>query len=180
MTVRIKIRNLLILILAVMAVYGIILTVAELPPYGMPDNPVHNEVSERYINNALEDTGVLNMVTSIVLDYRAYDTMFETIVLFTAALAVVITIKTSKGRRMVNERLYSEAYGFNNIAVYLHIWLLRNFSRSCFPGGSFAGGIIVGLSFIAFSTIYGIEKGRKNFRKKYSSGQRVMAPYGME
>jgi multicomponent Na+:H+ antiporter subunit B len=28
------------------------------------------------------------------------------------------------------------------------------------PGGSFAGGIIVGLSFIAFSTIYGIEKGR--------------------
>jgi hypothetical protein len=66
------------------------------PPYGMFDNPVHNEVSERYINEALEDTGVLNMVTSIVLDYRAYDTMFETIVLFTAALAVVITIKTSK------------------------------------------------------------------------------------
>lgn len=96
MTVRMKIRNLLILILAIMAVYGIILTVAELPPYGMPDNPVHNEVSERYINEALEDTGVLNMVTSIVLDYRAYDTMFETIVLFTAALAVVITIKTSK------------------------------------------------------------------------------------
>ena len=28
------------------------------------------------------------------------------------------------------------------------------------PGGSFAGGIIVGLSYIAFSTIYGIEKGR--------------------
>lgn len=28
------------------------------------------------------------------------------------------------------------------------------------PGGSFAGGIIVGLSFIAFSTIYGIEEGR--------------------
>ena len=36
------------------------------------------------------------MVTSIVLDYRAYDTMFETIVLFTAALAVVITLKSWK------------------------------------------------------------------------------------
>ncbi len=34
------------------------------------------------------------MVTAIVLDYRAYDTMFETIVLFTAALAVVITLRT--------------------------------------------------------------------------------------
>jgi multicomponent Na+:H+ antiporter subunit B len=81
-----------------MTAYGIIHMVAELPPYGMPDNPVHNEVSERYINDALEDTGVLNMVTSIVLDYRAYDTMFETIVLFTAALAVVITIRTSKSK----------------------------------------------------------------------------------
>ena len=60
------------------------------------DNPVHNQVSERYLHNALEETGALNMVTSIVLDYRAYDTMFETIVLFTAALAVVVTLKTSK------------------------------------------------------------------------------------
>ncbi|NLB77617.1 MAG: sodium:proton antiporter [Clostridiaceae bacterium] len=34
------------------------------------------------------------------------------------------------------------------------------------PGGSFAGGIIVGLSFIAFSTIYGIEKGRKKLPEK--------------
>jgi multicomponent Na+:H+ antiporter subunit B len=34
------------------------------------------------------------------------------------------------------------------------------------PGGSFAGGIIVGLSFIAFSTIYGIEKGREKLPEK--------------
>lgn len=93
---KVKIRNLIILALVLMVAYGIIFTVAELPPYGKPDNPVHNEVSERYITEALEDTGALNMVTSIVLDYRAYDTMFETIVLFTAALAVVITIRTSK------------------------------------------------------------------------------------
>ena len=34
------------------------------------------------------------------------------------------------------------------------------------PGGSFAGGIIVGLSLIAFSTIYGLEGGRKKVREK--------------
>lgn len=34
------------------------------------------------------------------------------------------------------------------------------------PGGSFAGGIIVGLSFIAFSTVYGIEKGRTKLPEK--------------
>ncbi len=34
------------------------------------------------------------------------------------------------------------------------------------PGGSFAGGIIVGLSFIAFSTVYGTEKGRSKLPEK--------------
>ncbi len=91
-----RIRNLLIALLALVAMGGVLVAVAEMPPYGMPNNPVHNEVPERYINEALEETGVLNMVTSIVLDYRAYDTMFETIVLFTGALAVVITLKSPK------------------------------------------------------------------------------------
>lgn len=91
-----KIKNLLILIIVLLAVSGVLLAVAELPPYGMADNPIHNQVSERYINIALEDTGIFNMVTGIVLDYRAYDTMFETIVLFTATLAVVVTLKPFK------------------------------------------------------------------------------------
>ncbi|NLB41325.1 MAG: hypothetical protein GX815_03545 [Clostridiales bacterium] len=93
-----KIRNLIALLVVLIATYGIVIAVAELPPYGMADNPVHNQVSERYINESMEDTGIPNMVTSIVLDYRAYDTMFETIVLFTAALSVVITLKYTKRR----------------------------------------------------------------------------------
>lgn len=91
-----KIKNILFFIIALFAVFGMLLAVAELPPYGIADNPIHNQVSQRYTNNALEDTGVTNMVTAIVLDYRAYDTMFETIVLFTATLAVVITLKPFK------------------------------------------------------------------------------------
>lgn len=91
-----KIKNLLILVMGLLAVFGVLLAVAELPPYGMENNPIHNQVSEHYINNALEDTGVNNMVTAVVFDYRAYDTMFETIVLFTATLAVVITLRSSK------------------------------------------------------------------------------------
>lgn len=89
-----KIKNLLVLMITILGVFGALLAVAELPPYGMADNPIHNQVSERYINESLEDTGIFNMVTGIVLDYRAYDTMFETIVLFAATLAVVITLRT--------------------------------------------------------------------------------------
>ena len=48
------------------------------------------------MGDAISETGSINIVTSIVLDYRAYDTMFETIVLFTATIASVITLKKSK------------------------------------------------------------------------------------
>ena len=34
------------------------------------------------------------------------------------------------------------------------------------PGGSFAGGIVVGLAFIAFATIYGLERGRAKVPEK--------------
>ena len=91
-----KIKNILIFLILILAIVGILIGVSELPPYGMQDNPLHNQVSQRYINDSLEETGVLNMVTSIVFDYRAYDTMFETIVLFTATLAVIITLKPFK------------------------------------------------------------------------------------
>lgn len=33
-------------------------------------------------------------------------------------------------------------------------------------GGSFAGGIILGLAFIVYSTVYGVEKGREKFPEK--------------
>ncbi len=93
-----RLRVLLALLVAVLAGYMIMVTVAEMPPYGMPNNPSRNEVTERYIDDSLEETGVLNMITAIILDYRAYDTMFETIVLFTAVVAVLITLKTDLGR----------------------------------------------------------------------------------
>ena len=91
-----NLKNILIFFIALLSIFGMLLVVAELPPYGRADNPIHNQVSERYINDSLEEAGILNMVGSIVLDYRAYDTMFETIVLFTATLAVVITLKPFK------------------------------------------------------------------------------------
>lgn len=89
-----KIRNIVILLAALLLGCGMLIAAAELPPYGMPDNPVHNQVYERYTGEAVEDTGVPNMVTAVVLDYRGYDTMFETIVLFDAAIAVVLTLKS--------------------------------------------------------------------------------------
>jgi multicomponent Na+:H+ antiporter subunit B len=37
------------------------------------------------------------------------------------------------------------------------------------PGGSFAGGIVVGLAFIAFATIYGLERGRAKMPERITT-----------
>ncbi len=92
-TRRTVVLRILSLVLLILSLYIIVLGVIELPPYGAPDNPAHNYVAKRYIENALEETGVFNMVTAIIVDYRAYDTLIETTVLFTAIIAVMITLK---------------------------------------------------------------------------------------
>lgn len=67
--------------------------VNELPTFGNPYNPDNNELSHSYIENTVKDTGALNIVTAIVLDYRAMDTFMEASVLFTGAIIVLILFK---------------------------------------------------------------------------------------
>ena len=54
---------------------GILLyTVYQLPEHGNALNPANNEVSRRYIEQGVEETGALNIVSAMILDYRAFDT----------------------------------------------------------------------------------------------------------
>ncbi|MFZ5968683.1 MAG: hydrogen gas-evolving membrane-bound hydrogenase subunit E [Bacillota bacterium] len=73
--------------------------VAELPEFGDPDNPAHNDVSRRYIEKGVEEAGGTNIVTDIILDYRAFDTFGEATVLFTGVIAILTVLKNDLGRR---------------------------------------------------------------------------------
>ncbi|MDY0094992.1 MAG: hypothetical protein RBT80_20035 [Candidatus Vecturithrix sp.] len=53
----------------------------------------HNETAQYYINRGREETGAVNIVTSIYLGYRAYDTLGEAMALFTAATGVFLLLK---------------------------------------------------------------------------------------
>ncbi|MDF2838059.1 MAG: cation:proton antiporter, partial [Paenibacillus sp.] len=55
-------------------------------------------VSE-YFQNAYELSGAKNMVNAILVDFRAFDTMLESVVLFTAGIGVYTLIKLRKTRR---------------------------------------------------------------------------------
>lgn len=69
-------------------------TVAEMPPFGRPDNPAFNEVPRRYLESGVAETGAINIISSVIIDYRAFDTLGEATVLFVAIAAVIATLKS--------------------------------------------------------------------------------------
>jgi multicomponent Na+:H+ antiporter subunit B len=68
-----------------------------MPPYGDSDSPASTHVSPYYIENSEEDTDTPNIVTAVLADYRGYDTLGETTVIFTAGVVCMILLsKTIK------------------------------------------------------------------------------------
>jgi multicomponent Na+:H+ antiporter subunit B len=68
----------------------------DFPVWGDPKSPASTHVSPYYIENTLEDTSVPNIVTAVLADYRGYDTMFETVVIFTAVIACFFLLRSFK------------------------------------------------------------------------------------
>lgn len=81
--------------LAIAALMVLLQGVEDLPPWGDPNQPASLHVSPRYIEKGLTETGVPNMVTAVLADYRGYDTLFETAVIFTAGVAVLMILRRS-------------------------------------------------------------------------------------
>lgn len=65
-----------------------------LPDFGCPDL----RMSEYYIEQGLKKTGAANLVASVILDFRAYDTLGEATVLFTAVMGILAVLRR-KGRK---------------------------------------------------------------------------------
>ena len=63
---------------------GLLYLAADLP-FG---DPLRTDMDDYFIRNAQAQTGANNVVTSIVFDFRGFDTLGEATVLFTAVLGV--------------------------------------------------------------------------------------------
>ncbi len=63
-----------------------------LPDRGDPNAPANTHVSPYYIEHTMEETDTPNIVTSVLADYRGYDTLGETTVILTAGLACVLIL----------------------------------------------------------------------------------------
>lgn len=100
-----KSYNILGITFTLVIVVLLLITVNSLPPYGAVDNPAVNEVFDRYVNEGVNETGALNIVAAVILDYRAFDTFGEAAMLFTATMAVVTLLKKDEKEVIIDEKI---------------------------------------------------------------------------
>lgn len=170
-------------VLCVIIITTLLVTVSYLPEFGHADNPNNNEVVERYNEKALEETGATNIVAGMILDYRAFDTLGESHVLFIAAVCVMILLRLdiTKGKNPTdtkrleeeNDRLYEpkndkilqlSARILVPIIILFGIYVILNGHLS--PGGGFSGGAIIGAGLILYLNAFGFEKASRIMNRK--------------
>ncbi len=63
----------------------------DMPHYGSDLSPAqtHPELTQHYLHKSEAEIGIPNVVTSVLASYRGYDTLGETVVVFTAGVAVL-------------------------------------------------------------------------------------------
>ncbi len=92
-------------IIAVLTGGLLIYATVDFPEWADPASPASMHVSPHYIEKTMEETSVPNIVTAVLADYRGYDTMFETAVIFSAGVVCFLLLRTFL-RNAPEERLY--------------------------------------------------------------------------
>ena len=156
-------------------------TVLNLPTYDDPNAPTNNEVSQRYLEQGTAETGAVNTVAGMILDYRAFDTFGESTVLF-AATAAVLFITFSKHTKDWTERgpfanpstdLIFQHIGkllLPMIFVY-GVYVVLNGHLS--PGGGFSGGAVLGGGLILASSMFGQKRLTRVLNTNVTTGMSV-------
>ena len=80
--------------LAVVLLTGAALVYAtiDMPAFGDPSAPANTGVGQAYVDQTPNDIAVPNIVTAVLASYRGFDTLGETVVIFTAGLAVILLL----------------------------------------------------------------------------------------
>jgi multicomponent Na+:H+ antiporter subunit B len=162
-----------ILALIAVALTGWLLmsAVSDFPDWGDPHSPANSyRLSQGYITETFPETSVPNMVTAVLADYRGYDTMFETVVIFTAGIAIIAILRRygPKDKVVPEQKLYKkEPDLIVETTCRLMIPIIQLFALYVVahghhsPGGGFQGGVIFGASFILLALARDLQAAQK-------------------
>lgn len=155
-------------------IHFLLATVAALPPFGEAGNPAHNEVSARYLERGLRDTGAVNAVAGMILDYRAFDTFGESAVLFAALCGVTLLLGLAGGADISGDELARQAEEDRHhepkndlilqtaakiltpVVMLFGAYVVCNGHLS--PGGGFSGGAVMGAGLMLYLNAFGARR----------------------
>ena len=138
-------------------VYGTL----DAPLLGDPNAPAHQHVAPRYIEQGPVEVGMPNMVTAVLASYRGYDTFGETVVIFTAGIAVLLLLgiqegpHTRPGRTAIGDQIVLRVVVKLLIPPILLYGLYVQFHGDFGAGGGFQAGVIFATGFILYDLVFG-------------------------
>ncbi len=155
-------RNPLLALLAV-GVTGaaLVYAVLDAPLLGDPSAPVHQHVTPRFIEQGLAEVGMPNLVTAVLASYRGYDTFGETVVIFTAGLAVLLLLgiqddpRLRRGVSAIGDQLVLRSVVKVLLPLILLYGLYVQFHGDFGAGGGFQAGVIFATGFVLYDLVFG-------------------------
>ena len=139
-------RRIVSILLLIIVAVGISLSLAKIP-FGTPKT----KVGRHYIDEGIKETGSANIVTSVVVSYRGFDTLGEVTVLFIAAIGLGAVLNTVR-KKTVREIEPASLVLSTGCRVLFPLILV--FGSYIFihghltPGGGFQGGAIIASGFL--------------------------------
>jgi len=143
-------------------IYG----VSDAPLVGDPNAPAHQHVAPRYLNEGPQETGIPNVVTAVLASYRGYDTLGETVVVFTAGLAVLLLLGVTGTARQrdfgSDDDRKVQRQVVKTLIPYIMLFALYvQFHGDFGAGGGFQAGVIFAVGFVLYDLVFGHAHSRK-------------------
>lgn len=168
-------------VLMCLSLIGLLLFAAlRMPRFGSADTLIDSELTDFYVTHTLEETGAVNIVTGIILDYRGFDTLGESHVLFIAVCTVLLMLSL-RGERNEKRKLLEGAWERrfepgDDLILKTAARLLTPligvfgayiiFNGHLSPGGGFSGGAVLGAGLILYQNAFGYGRIERFFTYK--------------
>ena len=171
-----------ILALVVVFVTGglLIYGTLDMPYFGSPQAPIHLHIAPHYINDSMQEVGVLNIVTSVLASYRAFDTFGEVVVIFTAGMGVLALLSVLRRARdddteleSINDAMHEQHLILRIVTKMLIPFILLfalyvQFHGDYGPGGGFQAGVIFGAAIILYAMLFGLSIARRVINQTFT------------
>ncbi|MEJ2627362.1 MAG: Na(+)/H(+) antiporter subunit B [bacterium] len=139
-------RKFMGIVLLCIVAWGIFVSLREIPFGGQK-----SKVGKYYIEKGEEDTGASNIVTSVVVNYRGFDTLGEVTVLFLAAIGLGAVLATFQRKEKIKVEpssliLYTGCRFLFPLILLFGSYIFIHGHLT--PGGGFQGGAVIASAFV--------------------------------